>query len=130
MIQWKDDYKIGIEKIDEQHKKLFEIANRAYDILTKEIVVDKYDKVADVIEELREYTSYHFKTEEDYMLKIGYKRFLSQKAARDEFIKKIYGINLDDISENDDKQLLDILEFVVNWISGHILGADKLICEG
>lgn len=33
MIQWKDDYKIGIDKINEQHKKLFEIANRAYDIL-------------------------------------------------------------------------------------------------
>lgn len=127
MIQWKDDYKIGIDKIDEQHKKLFEIANRAYDILTKEIVIDKYDKVIDIIEELRDYTSYHFKTEEDYMLKIGYKRFLSQKSVHDEFIKKIYSIKLDEIDENDDKQLLDILDFVVNWISEHILGADMLI---
>lgn len=130
MIQWKDDYRIGIQQIDEQHEKLFEIANRAYDILTKQIVVNKYDKVIDVIEELREYTSYHFKTEEDYMLKIGYKRFLSQKVAHDEFIKKIYEVKLDNISDNEDKYLLDILEFVVNWISEHIIGADKLIAQG
>lgn len=127
MIQWKDDYKIGIDQIDEQHIKLFEIANRAYDVLTKEIVINKYDKVIDIIEELKDYTSYHFKTEENYMLNIGYKRFLSQKVVHDEFIKKIYEIKLDEINENDDKQLLDILDFVVNWISEHILGADMLI---
>lgn len=129
MIQWKDDYKIGIQQIDEQHEKLFEIANRAYNILTREIVVDKHDKVINVMEELREYTSYHFRTEEDYMLKTGYKRFLSQKVAHDEFIKKIYEVNLNDINEDDDKQLIGILEFVVNWISEHILGADKLIAQ-
>lgn len=129
MIQWKDEYKIGIQQIDEQHEKLFELANRAYDILTKEIVVDKYDKVINLIEELREYTSYHFKTEEEYMLKIGYKRFLSQKVAHDEFIKKIYETKLDNLDENEDKYLTDILEFLVNWLSDHILGSDKLIAQ-
>lgn len=129
MIKWKDDYKIGIEEIDNQHKRLFELANDAYDLLTRDFVVDKYDKIADIVEELRSYTVYHFKTEEDYMLKKGYKRFLSQKVAHDEFIKKIYEVKLDDLGENQDKTLIELLEFVTNWIGEHILKADKLITQ-
>lgn len=30
MIIWKEEYTMGIQHIDEQHKKLFEIAGRIY----------------------------------------------------------------------------------------------------
>ncbi|MBP2644657.1 MAG: hypothetical protein H6Q75_97, partial [Firmicutes bacterium] len=33
MILWKEEFRIGIPVIDEQHQKLLEIANRAYDLL-------------------------------------------------------------------------------------------------
>lgn len=39
MIKWKEDYIIGVDKIDEQHKKLFEIANKAYKLLKNEFVL-------------------------------------------------------------------------------------------
>ena len=32
-MKWKDEYAIGIEVIDEQHKKLFAIAQEAEDLL-------------------------------------------------------------------------------------------------
>lgn len=129
MIKWSDDYKIGIQMIDEQHEKLFEIANRAYDVLTNKYLVDKYDKIEDVIDELTNYTKYHFKTEEDYMLKIHYKRFLSQKAAHDEIIKKVYELRSEDFDENQDNKFVALLEFIVEWISEHILRADRMIAQ-
>jgi len=129
MIKWKEDYKIGIDIIDEQHQKLFEIAGRAYDLLKNNFKMDKYDAIVDIMEELKEYTAYHFKTEEDYMQSSGYKRFFSQKVQHNDFIEKINGIDLKKVDDNQGTYLIEILEFIANWIGEHILGQDKLISE-
>lgn len=125
MIKWKEDYIIGVDNIDEQHKKLFEIANKAYELLKNEFYIDKYDRIVAILGELKDYTVYHFKSEEEYMASIGYKKLLSHKVEHDEFIKKINNIDFKSIDHNQDKYLLETLEFVVNWISSHILGKDK-----
>lgn len=129
LIKWKEEFIIGIDHIDEQHKKLFEIANRAYEILKSDLYVDKYNKIVEVIEELKEYTIFHFKAEEEYMLSIGYKKFFSQKVEHTDFIEKIKNINLEEIDTDQDKYLLELLEFVVDWIGSHILEKDKLMTE-
>ncbi|MCY6959412.1 bacteriohemerythrin [Clostridium brassicae] len=127
MIKWKDEFLTGIELIDNQHKKLFEIANRAYKLLKSDFFTDKYDRILEILEELKSYTKYHFKSEEEYMMSINYKKFFSQKMEHDAFIKKLDEVNLKDLDENQDKYLMDILEFIVDWIVNHILGKDKLI---
>jgi hemerythrin len=129
MIKWQEEYRIGVQAIDEQHQRLFEIANRAYQLLKNELLLDKYDHIITILEELRDYTVYHFSFEEKYMSSIGYKKFLSHKVLHDDFIEKIKAINFDKIDENQDQQLMDILNFVVNWIEKHILGVDKKIVQ-
>lgn len=127
MIQWKADYSIGVPAIDEQHQKLFDLANQAYDLLKDDLRFDKYDAIVAILNELKEYTVYHFKSEEEYMLSIGYKRFLSQKAEHADFIAKMEAVNLDAVDAAQNKYLLDTLDFVCAWISDHILLRDKLI---
>lgn len=129
MIKWKDEYLIGVDQIDKQHQELFNITNRAYDLLDDEFVTDKYDKIINIIEELKEYTIFHFKEEEEYMLSIKYKRYFAQKVEHDEFVKKINDVNLKDIDVDQKKYLTDLLEFVIDWISSHILGSDKKITQ-
>ena len=102
MLKWKDEYCIGVEKIDEQHKHLFEIGNRAYALLNDEFKLDKFDHIVEIIEELKQYTLYHFKSEEEYMKSIFYEGYSKQKAQHDYFIEKINGVNLDSIDENQD----------------------------
>ncbi|QAT39516.1 bacteriohemerythrin [Clostridium sp. JN-9] len=127
MIAWKDDFLVGIDEIDKQHKKLFSIANEAYELLNNDFYVDKYDKIISIIEELKDYTVFHFTFEEEYMMKIKYKKFFPQKIQHESFIKKINEINLNDIDSNQDKALLELLDFIINWISNHILIMDKQI---
>lgn len=129
MIKWKKDYELGVKQIDEQHEKLFEIADRAYKLLTNDFISDKYDKIIEIIGELKEYTLFHFKSEEEYMLSIGHRRFLSHKVEHENFIKDIDNIDLYKIDSNQDQSVKEILEFVVNWIDIHILNQDKLIVE-
>lgn len=127
MIAWKDDFLVGIDEIDEQHKKLFAIANKAYELLNNDLYLDKYDRIVSIIEELKDYTVFHFTFEEEYMMKIKYKRFFTQKIQHESFMKKINEINLNEIDSDQDKSLLELLDFIINWISNHILIMDKQI---
>ena len=123
------DYHTGIDFIDEEHAKLFEIANRAYDLLTNQFVTDKYDAIVAVLEELRDYTKYHFNHEEEYMKSINYPKRFSQLYQHTQFINKLESYNLKEIDANQQEGLLEILDFLALWLQGHIKGMDKKIGE-
>lgn len=127
MLKWKEEYCIGIEKIDDQHKHLFEIGNRAYELLNDEFKLDKYDNIIEILEELKEYTLYHFNSEEEYMKSISYKGYLQQKVQHDYFIEKMKEVDLNQIDENQDAYLKDLLAFIFEWVLKHILEEDKKI---
>ena len=123
------DYHTGIDFIDEEHAKLFEIANRAYDLLTNQFVTDKYDAIVAVLEELRDYTRYHFNHEEEYMKSINYPKRFSQLHQHTQFINKLESYNLKEIDVNQQAGLLEILDFLALWLQSHIKGMDKKIGE-
>lgn len=126
MIEWRDEFSVGNNEIDTQHKKLFQIAGKAYTLLKDDLVTDKYDQIVSILQELKDYTVYHFSFEEEYMKSIGYKRVLSHKVLHDDFIERINNVNLNAIDENQSKYILETLDFIVSWIGEHILGNDKL----
>lgn len=127
MVLWKDEYTVGIPAIDEQHEKLFDIANRISELLANELLVDKYDHIIAVLNELRDYTVEHFAAEEAYMLKHKYRKFLSHKALHHEFIEKINTVDLNQIDNEQNLYLKEILNFVTEWLISHILQEDKQI---
>lgn len=129
MYEMKPEYYTGISFVDEEHKKLFEIANTVYDLLIDEFIPDKYDYIMQVINELKSYAKYHFEHEEKYMSDINYRKFLSHKVAHDGFIEKINEYDADIIDENQKESLLELLEFLTTWLVDHILMKDKLFAE-
>ena len=127
MLIWKDSYSIGMDLIDTQHKHLFDIGNQAYTLLKSGLQIDKYDEIVLIIEDLRSYFKYHFKCEEDYMIKINYPGYEEQKKEHTNFIKKIDALQLHNIDKNQQKYIEDLLDFIFNWILEHILQKDTLI---
>jgi hemerythrin len=127
MVKWEDKYSLGVESIDEQHKELFRIANRIYELLKNEMILDKYDHIMEIIDELKNYTVDHFKDEEEYMKSIGYKKFLSHKVAHTDFLDKMENIDVNKIDNGHNEYLLSILDFVCVWLIEHIMKEDKLI---
>jgi len=125
MITWKDEYLLGIEHIDNQHKELFRIAGEIHELLKNELIIDKYDSIIKLLGELKDYTVFHFTSEEEYMASIGYRKLLSHKVEHNDFIEKINNVDLEKIDLDHEQYLLDILEFVLNWISNHILNTDR-----
>ena len=127
MYNMKEEYKIGLDHIDKQHEKLFELADKAYMLLKDEFAVDKYDKIVEIINELKEYTIFHFKSEEEYMESINYKGLFSQKLQHEKFINVLQELDFKQIDENQDESLIKMLDFLNDWLSDHILISDKFI---
>lgn len=129
MYEMKDEYYIGVEAIDLQHKELFHIADEAYLLLKDDFIVDKFDDIVAIIVRLKEYAVKHFEDEEAYMLSIGYKKFLSHKTEHTDFLDKVNSIDFDNMDHNQLEALVDILEFLNDWLVHHIMEKDKLISQ-
>jgi hemerythrin len=127
MFEMKEEYKLGIPLIDKQHERLFEIGNRAYQLLKDSYSIDKYDKIVSIINELSEYTVIHFKDEEAYMESINYKKLFTQKMEHAEFIKKVNEVDFNKMDDNQDEYIMGILNFVAKWLVEHIIEKDLLI---
>jgi len=63
------------------------------------------------------------------MKSISYKRFFSQKVAHNDFIAKMDSIDLAKIDNYQNGYLLEILDYVSEWLVDHIIKEDKLIGE-
>ena len=115
--------------IDQEHKQLFDYASEAYELLQEEFTPDKYDKIDAILEKLRDYTVKHFTDEEAYMESIQYKKIFTQKIQHQEFINKLdeFIDQHEKDEENQDEQIMDILNYLTDWLINHILHVDGQI---
>lgn len=127
MYEFKEEFRTGIEMIDREHARLFEIADKAYATMMDDFIPDKYDYIVEILNELKDYAATHFQHEEEYMRSINYRRLLSQKAMHDEFIHKISEYDLSTLDENQKEAIMEILNFLNDWLVNHIMKSDKLI---
>ncbi|MDD2969669.1 MAG: hemerythrin family protein [Lachnospiraceae bacterium] len=126
MFEMKQEYYLGVDAMDAEHIKLFEIAEGAYQLLTDEFITDKFDYIVKIIQELKEYTEVHFADEEAYMESIQYKKLFSHKIEHHEFIEKLNQIDWNEVEKDQEKTILNLLEFLNQWLINHILYTDKL----
>ena len=129
MFEMKPEYYIGIDMIDQEHKQLFDYASEASELLQEEFTPDKYDHIDAILQKLRDYTAKHFADEEAYMESIQYKKIFTQKIQHQEFIKKLDEfIDQHEKDEgNQDEQIMDILNYLTDWLINHILHVDGQI---
>lgn len=128
--QFSDEFKTNIDFVDEEHKNLFEIIGRAWDVLEDDMIFDKYDKIVTILNELKVYTQRHFSDEEEYMESINYEFLDAQRNMHNAFIERIVNLDLDDLDDMDENQndyLIELLEFLGDWLVNHILRMDTRI---
>jgi hemerythrin len=129
MLKWKDDYLLGIKIIDEQHKRLFEISDRAFRLVVEKNDKERNKKFFDILKELISYTDYHFEFEENYMKSKNYKHFEEHKKLHSEFKKLIGNYELDINDENISEITTKVAKLLVEWLINHIMVQDKLYIE-
>ena len=127
MIEWEEQYELGIKSIDDQHKELVNIINRLASLLVEaKQDVDIYDEVVNVVEALNKYTIYHFKYEENLFDKFSYENSDKHKEEHSKLVNEIIELDLSSFDENQVKHTNDLLKFLITWLFKHISGSDFL----
>ena len=91
---------------------------------------DKYDEIMRLLVKLKDYTQFHFADEEMLMEKMHYPELAAQKRAHTAFVERLVEIDLselDDMDNNQQTYLLELIQFLLGWLSNHIIGMDKKI---
>ncbi len=119
-IEWSDDFSVGIQEIDEQHKVLVGILNE----LSEAIDDRRGTEVRNVIiDRLLEYTRIHFTVEESLMRILGYPKYEEHKHEHERLISQV----IDFISKitSDNMSSYELLFFLRSWLLNHIMKSDK-----
>ena len=120
-ITWKDQYSVGIDSIDQQHKRLVHLINQlqtAVDYSTGE----EFEREA--LDELVDYTKTHFSYEEGLMQQYAYPEFEPHKAQHQKMIQQVEDV-LAEYEQDQDRAMRHALDFLKTWLINHINGTDK-----
>jgi len=120
---WDDSYITGVEGIDLQHKKLVDMLNQLDESLN---IGGDTQAVIKLLDELVEYTQYHFKEEEQFMQDQEYESdaYKDHLLVHQQFIEKVKQAQTQ-CHNNPDKVTDELLDFLVQWLINHILLTDK-----
>ncbi|MFS2125596.1 bacteriohemerythrin [Pseudomonas sp. Pseusp97] len=120
-MPWNDDFVIGIERIDQQHRWLVDLTNALYDNLDG--AEGTGQPIGELLEQLVEYTMNHFIVEEVLFQRLGYPGEEAHRAEHDRFNRQI--IDLLYRHEDGEAVSLEALELLKDWLTHHILKVDK-----
>lgn len=119
-IVWDEILSVGVDEIDEDHRKLVNIFN----ILNHSVMAEESsDYLAATLAELINCTVWHFSHEERLMLKHHYEGIEEHKAEHQELIKSAKELQ-QEILQADKPVVDEHIEFLERWLTEHILTAD------
>jgi len=125
MFEWREEYSMSIESMDNQHKQLLKIADQIMLLLADVKEIDVYDDIMAHIESLINYTLTHFKDEEALMARFAYPELAQHQREHQEIIDKLKAIDLESLDRNQEDFLKDLIRFIGKWILSHVMSSDK-----
>ena len=123
-IHWKKDYEIGITEIDNQHKNFLILINNIHAFAEGKY---KFLDLKRLVEELTLYAQYHFFSEENHMLEIGYPLYNEHVRLHEELLSSFSEMIFDTDCTNTDVHKLHT--FLRDWFVIHTITEDKKISE-
>ena len=121
LIEWTDDFSVGIEEIDKQHRQWISIVNRLHDSIMETGGVGTLNEL---IVEMEEYTDLHFSTEEEMLAKAGWPELDRHKRIHFSFKQQVKHLKRD-IYSGELVLRSQVMSVIKNWLLGHILKEDK-----
>jgi hemerythrin-like metal-binding protein len=121
LIEWNNDLSVSVSAFDSEHSRLIDLINELHSAMMSgkgRTVLQK------TLQDLLEYTRYHFTHEEEALKKYNYPELDLQVKQHRLFVDK-----LKNLTEKQEKGELfvpvEVLEFLNSWLVNHIKGEDK-----
>lgn len=120
-LEWTPAYAVGVEKLDEEHRRLFEIINQFAEIADAPASAQR---IVAIIAQLKDYAQSHFDGEELYMEKIGYPFLAEHRRQHGAFIESVE-VQARRVREGHLVLAVTLYSFLNDWIRNHILVTDQ-----
>ena len=123
MFQWSDAYSVGHPAIDNQHKRLFQLAAQLHDAMA---AGKGQQYLSTTLNNLIAYTKRHFSDEEIVMQNCRYPQLPQHKAERQALTIKVEQFQKS-FEAGTAVVTIDLLQFLSNWLTHHIGNVDKKV---
>jgi hemerythrin-like metal-binding protein len=121
LITWSSVLSVGVSEIDDQHKRLVELANQLNDAMRAGL---GRDYLGGTLSELVRYTQYHFATEERLMAQHQYPESNAHKTQHTNFVNDVAAFKAK-FEKGDTALTSDVMNFLRDWLCNHIMRTDK-----
>lgn len=125
IVVWDGSLNLGFEEIDKQHAYMFEVINRLYHKILRG---DEIHALRDVVDSMRNFVNYHFRTEEDFLTRSGYKETEKHKATHRAFVEELERFEM--LQDSGVPAVAhEALTFLMGWLIHHIMVWDRRYAE-
>ncbi len=121
ILQWDESLRVGVQEIDGQHQKLVQMICDLHEAMRSG---QGKDQIEPILRELEDYTVEHFGYEEKLMERHKYPGYLNHRKEHQAFVDKVIAFG-NEFHENRTALTMEIMNFLKNWLVGHIKGTDR-----
>jgi len=122
LVEWSEKLSVGVPSVDDQHKKLVAMLNDLHDAMQ---LKQSHEALGKILDDLIDYTAYHFKHEEYLFEKTDYPAALEHKLEHDELTKQVLEVKQKYEDGAAPTLPIEVLNFLRKWLLTHIAGSDK-----
>lgn len=122
IIQWTDAMSVGVEDLDNDHRVLIDLMNQ---LAGADARRDRINLEA-VLDELVDYTVFHFEKEEGYLERAGYPALEGHRRLHAQLTEQVFAIRRRVVASTQTELGDEVLAFLSNWLQEHILKTDAL----
>jgi len=121
LFTFNESWSVNVKDIDKEHQGIFDRINKLHKGIKNNL---SKDNLLNIFIDLGEYTTKHFRDEEELMKKANYSNIISHKGIHDKLLSTLASI-IDDLKSGKEVDLISVMSFAKDWVQDHILGTDK-----
>ena len=124
-FNWDPSLELDIPLIDTQHQQFFSIGRQIEQLLLIYCAGTTKEDLLNILYELRDFITYHFFTEEEYMASLAFPGLNAHREDHQNFKNYINKIDYDHLCASPQKALTEIKDELVKWVFGHVVHFDR-----
>jgi hemerythrin-like metal-binding protein len=115
LLQWKPEYSVGVQSMDDEHREMIDLINATYEKLTSDAAADQ---VEEYLGEILSTISMHFALEERIMQNAGYGEFQAHKDDHEVLLDRLRDL-MDDYYDDPASGAKRLEQSLSDWFATH-----------
>lgn len=121
ILEWEEQYSVGVALLDQQHQHMFRMINDLVDIIHG---VPDAKRVTELLDAIVRYKRAHFATEEEYFRQFNYEGAEEHIAEHRKFDEALTGLK-ERYAGDTFGLAFELIDFLEDWLVQHLLHTDQ-----